>query len=33
LLAIYKHCQDTDQWPGYDQGIQELSLPNWAFYR
>lgn len=33
LLAIYKHCQDTNEWPGYEQGIQELSLPNWAFYR
>jgi hypothetical protein len=29
-LAVYKQCVETGLWPGYDEGIQTLSLPNWV---
>ncbi len=29
-LALYKSCTETGIWPGYDESIQTLSLPNWA---
>lgn len=36
LLQLYKHCLDTNTWPGYQvfcpnrYGILELDLPKWA---
>lgn len=29
-LAIYADCVLRDSWPGYPQGIQQISLPAWA---
>ena len=29
-LAIYKHCLEMDDWPGYPEEVQVLSLPAWA---
>lgn len=29
LLALYKHCLDQNDWPGYE--MQEVSLPRYAF--
>jgi len=29
LFALYKHCLENDEWPGYSQEIQTLSLPKW----
>ena len=29
-LAIYKHCLEMDDWPGYPEEVQVLSLPSWA---
>lgn len=26
LLAIWRHCEETGDWPGYDPGLQSLSL-------
>jgi hypothetical protein len=28
--ALYAQCRESGQWPGYGEGIQELTLPNWA---
>lgn len=28
-LEVYKRCLQTDEWPGYDDTIQLLSLPAW----
>ncbi len=30
LLALYKQCQATNQWPGYDDTLHILELPAWA---
>ena len=30
VMSIYAKCLESGIWPGYDQGIQELSLPRWA---
>lgn len=29
--ALYKHCSETNDWPGYDSGVVSLSVPAWAF--
>lgn len=29
---IYAACLATDTWPGYAEGIADLSLPNWFHY-
>lgn len=29
-LALYKHCLEMDDWPGYPEEVQVLSLPAWA---
>ena len=29
-LEWLENCQRTDNWPGYDDGIQLLNLPKWA---
>lgn len=29
-LEWLENCQRTDNWPGYDAGIQLLNLPKWA---
>jgi exodeoxyribonuclease VIII len=28
-LALFKTCSESNQWPGYPEAIQILSLPNW----
>lgn len=30
---IYADCIQTDQWPGYADGIADLELPNWFHYQ
>lgn len=29
-LDIYAECMSTGKWPGYQSGIQTISLPKWA---
>jgi hypothetical protein len=29
-IDIYKHCRETDIWPGYPPGIQEIEIPKWS---
>lgn len=29
-LDIYRHCTDTNEWPGYGNDVMPLSLPGWA---
>jgi hypothetical protein len=31
LLARYAECVKTDTWPGYDENVQDVALPPWAF--
>lgn len=31
-LAAWKHCTETDTWPGYT-GIDTLDLPAWVYYQ
>ncbi len=28
---LFKRCQENQEWPGYPGGIQQLTLPRWAF--
>lgn len=30
-LRVYAECRRLNQWPGYPVGLQELTLPKWAF--
>lgn len=30
---IYRECTETDTWPGYHDGIADLSLPAWFHYQ
>lgn len=30
LLRIYAECKRTDTWPGYTQGIEDISIPDYA---
>ncbi len=30
LLAMYAECERNNEWPSYDDSIQEISLPKWA---
>lgn len=30
-LDTYAKCMKTDVWPAYGDGVQEISIPNWAF--
>lgn len=30
-LRAYKRCKETNEWPGYPDGLEELELPKWAF--
>lgn len=32
LLMKYAQCKIENRWPGYSDGIQEISLPRWATY-
>lgn len=29
-LAVYRHCMEKDEWPGYPIEIQKISVPAWA---
>jgi hypothetical protein len=31
LLEQLKECRETNNWPGYTEGVQELQLPTWAY--
>jgi hypothetical protein len=31
LLALWAECEINAEWPSYPEGIQELSLPGWAY--
>ncbi len=31
LLALLAECKATDNWPGRQQGVEELTLPAWAY--
>lgn len=28
-LSLYSHCANVDEWPGYDESIQPISLRDW----
>jgi exodeoxyribonuclease VIII len=30
LLDLYAECRRTNHWPGYQTGIQPITLPSWA---
>lgn len=30
LLRLYAECKRTDSWPGYTQGIEDISIPDYA---
>lgn len=30
-LATYAECVKSDNWPAYDEGVQELNFPKWAY--
>lgn len=30
-LDTYAECKNTDTWPGYAEGVQELKFPRWAY--
>lgn len=30
LLAIYAECMRTNKWPGYTEGIEDISIPEYA---
>lgn len=30
-LRTLAHCMETDTWPGYPEGIEPITLPEWAF--
>jgi len=30
-IDTYAHCLESGQWPGYDEGITQMSLPPWKF--
>jgi hypothetical protein len=30
LLALYAECKEKNEWPGYDSGLVEIGLPQWA---
>jgi len=30
LLAVYAECLRTNHWPGYTQGIEDISIPDYA---
>lgn len=29
-LAMYRHCLETDKWPGRSDGIEYIGVPQWA---
>lgn len=31
LLDLYKHCIETDTWPGYSDDIEPIAIPSYAF--
>lgn len=31
LLARYLQCRETDEWPGYSDNIEDITLPSWAW--
>ncbi len=33
LLDVYQECNRTSQWPGYENLIDEVDLPNWYYYK
>lgn len=30
-LALYAQCEETDEWPGYDEAVTELPIPRWGY--
>lgn len=30
-LVKFKHCMDTDTWPGLPTGVNPIAIPSWAF--
>lgn len=32
-MRLYKHCQETGEWPGYPSGVQVVGLPQWRLNR
>lgn len=30
---LYRECSEADHWPGYSEGIQQLSLPSWLHFQ
>jgi hypothetical protein len=33
LLALLGECERNDEWPGPQEGIEDLTLPSWAYER
>jgi hypothetical protein len=31
LKALYKQCEERDEWPGYNTEIQSVGVPEWAY--
>lgn len=31
LLRLYKQCKETGEYPGYPEGVQDISIPAWAW--
>lgn len=31
LLKLYAQCASMDHWPGYEEGVVDISLPPWAW--
>ena len=31
-LKIWQECHESNEWSGYEKGIQELSIPEWGIY-
>lgn len=30
LLAVYKRCRESGEWPGYSSEVEDIGLPEWA---
>ena len=30
-LPVYAECERNNSWPGYEDGVQELAFPRWAY--
>lgn len=31
LLALFNRCQQSDEWPGYTEAVQDIAIPDWAW--